>query len=882
MDLVDIDKVLDDLELNEDNTCRPTTTTVAVASRAAFTGTAAAEPTSSKLPQEQQRVSTAVLSLKPVPQPTQLAEIQENGNGESSNSNNNITISADKTKLKTNVINVSTVFSSLNEYVNAGTDLNEKLQQAEIQPQTADSGSTNGDSKPLISPSISSVSSDSRTSSSPISGDVDDGVNKVPDRRVSTSSNSSEPENHHHHHHRHHHHHKRRNSSCSSSASSTRSTPSSSSSSTSTSDGEEDVDEDVHERLTEGLSLSAGDYILDSSENTTLATTNEEQPAVVVSQMVPEEKKAGPSEQQDTSAFSYKNSLYSDTLSNDVINLEGISSISSIVAVDLTSAGQGDNKGPEEVSVPLEYPNKKEDAILAQPEAVEEERTEIKKVVGFESTMDDVSDTELESYLQELEEYDIQQTVAPGPNTAVATAAVELPLNSVEVPEEKPLTEEKDRKDTISIGSHNSIDTRSDESIPESNRGDNDEDLISQASTLEFNDLAAMNAANGANVVQDINVDDIPDNDVQGIDQEVIDDGSEIKFIDCTETESAVVREDLPVAEEAIAGADNDDARRESPIAQALAAAAELDRAPPLPRPNSLELTSHVDTLPEKQSSPGHTPPSSMSHGVDSDQGLTLSSTSSDDFAPSIAIVPAPPPSAPPVESSDDLLHEASGGQAPFRTPGSLTSHPQLGKIPPYWVPDNATNFCMQCNQKFSLIKRRHHCRACGQLLCSACCCLKAKLQYMGDVEARVCISCDIILNQQQQALEEAQYGSQFAIAAGASGGSGSATSRQPNPNNPMEYCSTVPPFQQAAANNQPQSPISVMVPVGVLKRAGAPRSGRRDKTVIFSDGIRPGCDLTELDESWDTQPPKTSPSIPAGGDKRKGRVQTPVGGKWK
>lgn len=37
MDLVDIDKVLDDLELNEDNTCRPTTTTaVAVAARVAF------------------------------------------------------------------------------------------------------------------------------------------------------------------------------------------------------------------------------------------------------------------------------------------------------------------------------------------------------------------------------------------------------------------------------------------------------------------------------------------------------------------------------------------------------------------------------------------------------------------------------------------------------------------------------------------------------------------------------------------------------------------------------------------------------------------------------------------------------------------------------
>lgn len=72
----------------------------------------------------------------------------------------------------------------------------------------------------------------------------------------------------------------------------------------------------------------------------------------------------------------------------------------------------------------------------------------------------------------------------------------------------------------------------------------------------------------------------------------------------------------------------------------------------------------------------------------------------------------------------------------------------QLGKMAPYWVPDNMTVFCMQCNQKFSFIKRRHHCRACGLVLCSACCSLKAKLEYLGDVEARICIQCDILLNQ--------------------------------------------------------------------------------------------------------------------------------------
>lgn len=210
------------------------------------------------------------------------------------------------------------MFSSLNEYVNAGNELSEKLQQIEIQPDLpAGRDASNGDSKPLISPSSSSISTDSRSSSS-LGGRVD---------CSSSSSNSSGSG------HRQVKKQRQRNSSSSSS---------STASSTSTSDGEEDDETGVHERLNnEGLSLSAGDYILDSSENTTtVATTNEEAPkeedeeelgqkVATATETEAEGKKvtvavaSGPSEQQDTSAFSYKNSLYSDTLSNDVINLEG-------------------------------------------------------------------------------------------------------------------------------------------------------------------------------------------------------------------------------------------------------------------------------------------------------------------------------------------------------------------------------------------------------------------------------------------------------------------------------------------------------------------------------------------------------------------------------
>ena len=39
----------------------------------------------------------------------------------------------------------------------------------------------------------------------------------------------------------------------------------------------------------------------------------------------------------------------------------------------------------------------------------------------------------------------------------------------------------------------------------------------------------------------------------------------------------------------------------------------------------------------------------------------------------------------------------------------------------PVWVPDNAADACMECNAEFTFMRRRHHCRACGRLVCGVC-----------------------------------------------------------------------------------------------------------------------------------------------------------------
>ncbi|XP_029804193.1 zinc finger FYVE domain-containing protein 9 isoform X2 [Suricata suricatta] len=151
-------------------------------------------------------------------------------------------------------------------------------------------------------------------------------------------------------------------------------------------------------------------------------------------------------------------------------------------------------------------------------------------------------------------------------------------------------------------------------------------------------------------------------------------------------------------------------------------------------------------------------------------------------------------------ESPDNDLRAGQFGisaRKPFTT---------LGEVAPVWVPDSQAPNCMKCEARFTFTKRRHHCRACGKVFCASCCSLKCKLLYMDRKEARVCVICHSVL-MNAQAWENMM----------------SASSQSPNPNNPAEYCSTIPPLQQAQASGALSSPPpTVMVPVGVLKHPGA------------------------------------------------------------
>ena len=39
----------------------------------------------------------------------------------------------------------------------------------------------------------------------------------------------------------------------------------------------------------------------------------------------------------------------------------------------------------------------------------------------------------------------------------------------------------------------------------------------------------------------------------------------------------------------------------------------------------------------------------------------------------------------------------------------------------PIWMPDHRTERCLRCQEPFSLFRRRHHCRLCGDVVCATC-----------------------------------------------------------------------------------------------------------------------------------------------------------------
>uniref|UniRef100_A0A8D0L1S8 Zinc finger FYVE domain-containing protein n=1 Tax=Sphenodon punctatus TaxID=8508 RepID=A0A8D0L1S8_SPHPU len=173
-----------------------------------------------------------------------------------------------------------------------------------------------------------------------------------------------------------------------------------------------------------------------------------------------------------------------------------------------------------------------------------------------------------------------------------------------------------------------------------------------------------------------------------------------------------------------------------------------------------------------------------------------------------------------------------------------------LGQKQPPWVPDSEAPNFMNCQVKFTFVKRRHHCRACGKVFCSDCCSRRSKLQYM-EKEARVCVGC-------YESISKAQAFERMM----------SPTGSIPNSNISSEDCSAVPPLQESQESGTPDSPS--VLPISVLKQPSVEGLCLREqRRVWFADGILPNgevADTTKLSSGVkrsSQDPSPISPDLP-------------------
>ena len=106
------------------------------------------------------------------------------------------------------------------------------------------------------------------------------------------------------------------------------------------------------------------------------------------------------------------------------------------------------------------------------------------------------------------------------------------------------------------------------------------------------------------------------------------------------------------------------------------------------------------------------------------------------------------------------------------------------------WQPDSEAASCTKCGAKFTMVRRRHHCRLCGGIFCASCSEARATRNFDGVILAkpqRACMDCYAELRR-----KPVGWGS--GSASGSGSGSVSGPSVEPEPEPGHEPCSDEDP----------------------------------------------------------------------------------------
>jgi LSD1 subclass zinc finger protein len=111
---------------------------------------------------------------------------------------------------------------------------------------------------------------------------------------------------------------------------------------------------------------------------------------------------------------------------------------------------------------------------------------------------------------------------------------------------------------------------------------------------------------------------------------------------------------------------------------------------------------------------------------------------------------------APAVDRSPAVSHTSSGGgSSAYGDSAALALSMQSLMSPgeaeqPVWMDQNDINSCPICSTDFSVVKRKHHCRCCGGVVCGPCSGQKMPVPGVSKAADRVCSLCSKHLTDQQ------------------------------------------------------------------------------------------------------------------------------------
>ena len=106
---------------------------------------------------------------------------------------------------------------------------------------------------------------------------------------------------------------------------------------------------------------------------------------------------------------------------------------------------------------------------------------------------------------------------------------------------------------------------------------------------------------------------------------------------------------------------------------------------------------------------------------------------------------PGPAFPMPPARTPSRLLRRRAATEARSTSlardiAGAASARPRR---PTLWAPDDSATHCGACSKQFTALRRRHHCRGCGEIFCGACSTARVPLPEAGfDNPVRACDRC--------------------------------------------------------------------------------------------------------------------------------------------